>query len=92
MATAAFQYNKLSATAFPLCSNADYILKTSSISSFKKKLLHWLMTVTLFVLTCQKSFTVLIVGNTTSDMSIMKTNLACRRPIHSKVITFTCFE
>lgn len=92
MATVAFQYNILSATAFPLHSNADYILKTPSISSFWKKVLRWLMATISFILTCQKSFTALIV-NVTIDMSIMKTYLACRRAIHSKVIiTFTCFE
>lgn len=50
------------------------------------------MTIISFILTCQKSFTALIV-NVTIALSIMKTYLACRRAIHSEVIiAFTCFE
>lgn len=61
MTTIAFQCGILSTTAFLLYSNADYILKASFISSFMKKELYWLLTNISFILTCQKSFTALIV-------------------------------
>lgn len=61
MTTIAFQCGILSTTAFLLYSNADYILKATFISSFMKKELYWLLTNISFILTCQKSFTALIV-------------------------------
>lgn len=83
-------YNMLSATVLPLCSNEGYILKTPSISFFRKKVPCWLMSIMSFILTCQMSFTALIV-NVIIDISTVKTYLAWKRTKVFKIHLYIYF-
>lgn len=90
MATIACQYNKLSATAFPVCCNADCIPQNTIHLFLEEKGVNLLNDYHLIY--SHLSEVLHCINNVTIDMLIM-TYLACRRAIHSKVIIIlTCFK